>query len=67
MALSNAERQRRWRQKQREDNYQNYLKKERKRKKDKYVHTHLLSQEKKEMSRRVQETLHQKEKENYGV
>ena len=53
MALSNAERQRRWRQKQRENNYQKYLKKERTRKKDKYIPTHLLSEEKKAERRNV--------------
>jgi hypothetical protein len=52
MALSNAERQRRWRQKQKERNNQNYLKKERLRKKDKYIPTHLLPQEKKEARRK---------------
>lgn len=52
MPLSNAERQYRWRQRQREKNKEEYLKRERVRKRGKYVPTRDLSDEKKEERRR---------------
>ena len=52
MALSNAERQRKWRKKQRAENYQEYLKKERRRKKGKYIPTHELPLDKQTERRR---------------
>ena len=51
MAMSNAERQRRWRQQQRETNKEAYLKKERMRKRVGYVPTKELSKDKQEERR----------------
>ena len=52
MALTNAERQKRWREKQKEKNKTQYLKSERMRKKGTYIPTHRLTPEQQEKRRK---------------